>query len=96
MQNVTYMISLFLLCQDVFFLGQVADALMLEGICLAVFLWAQIKNNALWARVSGLLILLVVLFMTRDFWLSITWWVYLMAAGIGLIAFAAVTEKKRR
>lgn len=96
MQNVTYMICLFLLCQDVFFLGQVADALMLEGICLAVFLWAQIKNSVLWARVSGLLILLVVLFMTRDFWLSISWWVYLMAAGIGLIAFAAVTEKKRR
>lgn len=96
MQTVMYMICLFLLCTDAFFSGQVADALMLEGVCLALFLWAQMKNNMLWVRVSGALILLVVLFMTRDFWLSISWWVYLMAAGIGLIAFAAVTEKKRR
>ncbi len=96
MQNLGYGICLFLLCRDVFLLGQVADALIMEALCLAIFLWAQVKKDVPWARVSGALILLIVVFLTRSFWLSISWWVYLLAAGILLILFAATVEKKRR
>ena len=44
--------------------------------------------------ILGILVAVVV-YMTRDFWLSIAWWVYLLTAGIGLITFAAVREKRR-
>lgn len=40
--------------------------------------------------------ILVALYMTKDFWLSLSWWVYLLAAGLGLIVFAAVNEMKKR
>ncbi|MCI9638127.1 MAG: hypothetical protein HFG77_17410, partial [Hungatella sp.] len=42
------------------------------------------------------LMLLVVIFLTRDFWLSLSWWVYLLAAGATFLLFAAVLEKKER
>lgn len=96
MQTLGYMTCLFLLCRDTFLSGQVTDALIAEGICLAIFLRAMVKKNMLWARTSVALMLLVVIFLTRDFWLSLSWWIYLLAAGAGLITFAAFMEKKER
>lgn len=96
LQNAGYGVCLILLCRDGILSGQVADALILEGICLAAFIRAQVKNNVLWVRISAAVILGMALFMTRNFWLSISWWVYLLAAGIGLMIFAGIMEKKRR
>ena len=95
-KNTGYVICLMLLCVDAVFSGQVADALMLEGTCLAIFMWAQVKHCVWWARISAAVILAAALFMTRNFWLSISWWVYLLASGIGLLVFAGIMEKKRR
>ena len=72
-----------------------ADALILEAICLAVFLWAHIGKCTRWIRISGIIIITVALYMTKDFWLSLSWWIYLLAAGLGLILFAAVNEMKK-
>ncbi len=95
-QTLGYLICLFLLCQDAFRSGLVTDALILEGICLTIFMGAIIKKNPLWTRISVSLMLLVVIFLTRDFWLSLSWWVYLLAAGATFLLFAAVLEKKER
>lgn len=76
--------------------GAVQDALMLEAVCLLVFLAASKKDSRYWKCVSGGILVLVVLYMTKGFWLSLSWWVYLLAAGICLIAFAAWNEMKRR
>ncbi len=73
----------------------VIDALILEGLCLFVFLWAQVVKCRRWVRISGGLMMVLALYMTKDFWLNISWWVYLLADGIGLILFAAIKEKKR-
>ena len=43
----------------------------------------------------GIIIITVALYMTKDFWLSLSWWIYLLAAGLGLILFAAVNEMKK-
>lgn len=93
-QNAGYLICLLLLAMDAILTGLVWDALILEGICLGIFVSSQIKNHVWWARISAGMILAVALFMTRSFWLSISWWVYLLAAGIGLIGLAAFMEKK--
>ncbi len=71
------------------------NALILEVICLSLFFWAQVTKNRRWVRISGSIIVVISLYMTKGFWLSISWWVYLLAAGIGLIVFAAVNEKKK-
>ncbi len=96
LQNAGYGVCLILLCQDGVFSGQVADSLILEGICLVAFIRAQVKNNVLWVRISAAVILGMALFMTRNFWLSISWRVYLLAAGMGLMIFAGIMEKKIR
>lgn len=76
--------------------GEVWDALILEFICLIAFLTASKMENRFWKNLSGALLVLVVLYMTKGFWLSLSWWVYLLAAGIGLIAFAAWNEMNKK
>lgn len=95
LQTVGYVLCLIMLCIDAWDSKDVINALILEGICLAVFLWAQIAKCRRWVRISGAIIVVIALYMTKGFWLSISWWVYLLAAGIGLIVFAAVNEKKK-
>lgn len=95
-QTIGYVACLTLLVRDALASGLVVDALIVEAVCLAVFIWSQVKKNILWVWISGAVLLGVVVFMTKDFWLSISWWVYLLAAGIGLIVFAAAVERKRR
>lgn len=95
LQTVGYVLCLITLCIDAWDSGNVINALILEGICLSIFLWAQIAKCRRWVRISGTIIVVIALYMTKGFWLSISWWVYLLAAGIGLIVFAAVNEKKK-
>lgn len=95
-QTIGYIACLTLLVRDALASGLVVDALIVEAVCLIVFIWSQVKRNILWVWISGVVLLAVVVFMTKDFWLSISWWVYLLAAGIGLIVFAAAAERKRR
>lgn len=95
LQTALYSLCLGILAADAFYTGNVGDALILESICLAVFLWAHVRKCIRWIRISGVVIITVALYMTKDFWLSLSWWVYLLAAGLGLIFFAAVNEMKK-
>ncbi len=95
-QIVGYVGCLLALCADAWQTGALADALIVEGLCLVIFIGAQIAHSRLWVRISGTIIVTVALYMTKGFWLSISWWIYLLAAGIGLILFAAAKERKRR
>lgn len=96
LQTMGFTICLLMLGADAVRSGQLADALILEGICLAVFLLAHVAGNRRWIRISGGFLAAVAFYMTKDFWISLAWWVYLMAAGIGLIIFGAIREKNKR
>lgn len=96
LQTIGYFVCLLVLVIHAWFCGEVVNALILEGICLAVFIWALVRRCRHWTGMAGTILILVALYMTKSFWLSISWWVYLLAAGIGLIVFAAVSEKKKR
>lgn len=87
---------LFLLTADALMAGDVSRALVLEAVCLAVFLGSHARRSVWWMRISGAVLVTVALYMTKAFWLSISWWVYLLAAGLGLILFAAFGEKRRQ
>lgn len=94
-QTIGYVLLLLVLCLNAWAKASVINALILEVICLSLFFWAQVTKNRRWVRISGSIIVVISLYMTKGFWLSISWWVYLLAAGIGLIVFAAVNEKKK-
>lgn len=94
-QMVLYTMCLLSLAFDAYLTQRVADALILEGICLTVFIVSCVRKCRRFAAISGVIALAVVIYMTRGFWLSLSWWVYLLAAGIGLILFAAVSEMKK-
>lgn len=96
LQTVGYLLCLLILMVNAWIRGEVVNALLLEGICLAVFVWALVKHCRRWTWMAGTILILVALYMTKDFWLSISWWVYLLAAGIGLIVFAAVNERRKK
>lgn len=96
MQTVLYCLCLGIMASDALTTGSVWDALILEAVSLTVFLGAHMRKCMRWIRISGMVMILVALYMTKDFWLSLSWWVYLLAAGLGLIVFAAVTEMKKR
>lgn len=96
LQTFLYCVCLGLMTADVFAMGEVADALILEVICLTLFIWSQIKKCTKWIRISCIIIVAVALYMTKDFWLSLSWWIYLLTAGLGLIVFAAINEMKKR
>ena len=96
LQTVLYCLCLGAMASDALSTGAVWDALILEAVNLAVFLLAHMRKCMRWIRISGIIMILVALYMTKGFWLSLSWWVYLLAAGLGLIVFAAVNEMKKR
>jgi len=74
--------------------NRLADALVLECICLAQFFLAHKRGNRKMVKICGGLMIAIALYVMRDFWTYLAWWVYLLAAGIGLIVFAAFREKR--
>ena len=45
-----------------------------------------------WFILSTVTLLIFTVYMTRSFWASIAWWVYLLAVGLILIGLAAANE----
>lgn len=90
-----YTIFHFILLTDLFRYSEVYDALMFEAVCLACFLWNNIKKNRVFTIISSVAALIVLFYMTRSFWFSIAWWIYLLVAGLGLIGYAAFNEMKK-
>lgn len=62
------------------------------GIIMLVI--AAIKDHKEYVIASATTLSLLALYITREFWLSIEWWVYLLVAGIALVAIAIKKEKE--
>ncbi len=76
--------------------GQVTDALVLGVVMLAVLIWAYMTKKKQWFLLAGITLIAQSIYASRKFWMSIAWWVYLLAAGALLIIIAARSEYKRR
>ena len=76
-------------------MGAILNAIILEllGVCILVI--SYIRNNKLCVKIAGIMLIGVTLYITKGFWLSIAWWIYLLVAGIGLMGFAAYNEIKK-
>lgn len=73
-----------------------ADALILGGLALAVLALALFLHRKGWFALSAATLLCLGVYMTRSFWLSLAWWIYLLSAGLVLIGLASVNERMRQ
>ena len=64
----------------------------ITGIIMLVV--AAMKNRREYVIASSTTLSLLALYLTREFWLSIEWWVYLFVAGIVLVTIAVKKEKE--
>ena len=74
----------------------VPNVLFLGIGTLVMLIVATLLKKKNYAIASASALILVVLYLTRAFWLSIAWWVYLFVAGIGLVIFAIKKEKAEK
>jgi len=72
---------------------ELLNVMFLAIVALIILIIASILKNKEYSIASAVTLVLVVLYMTRAFWMSIAWWVYLFVAGVGLILFAIKKEK---
>ena len=69
--------------------------LMFLGIAgIVMLVLAAIKNHKEYVIASSATLSLLALYLTREFWLSIEWWVYLFVAGVVLVGIAIKKEKE--
>lgn len=60
---------------------------------LAMLIVATILKQKGYALLAAVTLILVALYLTKEVWMSIAWWVYLFVAGVGLVIFAIKKEK---
>ncbi|MBQ4059037.1 MAG: hypothetical protein IJD40_08920 [Lachnospiraceae bacterium] len=74
--------------------GGIGNVLILGLTGIAMLIIASIKNNKKYVVASSVTLILLVLYLTREFWLSIAWWVYLFVAGVVLVILAIKKAKE--
>ena len=67
--------------------------MILGAVGVIILLAATITYHKDYVIASSVTLVLLVLYVTRDFWLSIEWWVYLFVAGVILVLVAIKQEK---
>lgn len=76
--------------------GEPFDAVFLgltAFVMLILSLWRKTKK---WFMLSAVSLVALGVYMTREFWGSLDWWIYLAVIGITLIVMAALNEMARR
>ena len=68
--------------------GGIGNALILGAAGVVILVLASVYNNRAYAIMSSVVLLLLALYITRDFWFQIAWWIYLMIAGVVLVVIA--------
>lgn len=69
--------------------GELANALLLGGISMFMILLAAVFHRKNYMLAGAVSLFLLVVYATRDLWLNIAWWVYLLIAGVVLIVLAS-------
>lgn len=69
--------------------GELANALLLGGVSMFIILLAAFLHRKNYMLAGAVSLFLLVVYATRELWLNIAWWVYLLAAGVVLIVLAS-------
>lgn len=74
--------------------GGIGNVLILGLTGIVMLILAALQNNKKYVVASSVTLILLVLYLTREFWLSIAWWVYLFVAGVVLVLMAVKKAKE--
>ena len=74
----------------------IADAMIFVAFLMALVIFGYIKRYGPMFFVSLVAVVVNGFKLTKDFWYSIPWWVYLLMVGAGLLTFAIVNEKSEK
>lgn len=69
------------------------NVLFLAVAALAMLVIATMRGSRRYSIASAVTLVLLVLYLTRNVWTNIAWWVYLFVAGVGLVVYAVKREK---
>ena len=72
------------------------NVLFLGIAALLMLVLATLLRQKAYALAAALTLTVIALYLTREVWLSIAWWVYLFVAGVGLVIFAIKKEKAEK
>jgi len=72
------------------------DALFLGIVGIIILSAGFLLQKKMWIKLGAILDIILILYITKEFWTSLEWGAYLLIAGILLIVLAAVREKKRK
>ena len=72
------------------------NVLFLGIAALLMLVLATLLKQKAYALAAALTLTVIALYLTREVWLSIAWWVYLFVAGVGLVIFAIKKEKAEK
>lgn len=72
------------------------NVMFLGVVTLVMLIIATLLKKRDYAIASAATLILVALYLTKDLWMSIAWWVYLFVAGVGLVIFAIKKEKAEK
>lgn len=74
--------------------GGIGNVLILGMTGMIMLIAAALLNDKKYVIAASVTLILLVLYLTREFWLSIAWWVYLFAAGVVLVLLAVKKAKE--
>ena len=76
--------------------GELSHALFIGLACIAFILIGFITGQKKWSKLGTITLIILTFYMTKDFWASLAWWVYLLTAGVFLIFYAGINEYCRK
>ena len=88
----TAVVSIIHLASDAFESSEIYDSEILVSLCILFMMVSLLKKQKKWFTLFAVSALTAVFYVTRDFWLSIDWWVYLLLIGIMLVVSAGINE----
>lgn len=72
--------------------GELFDALFLGISMFLLMCLSFLTKKKKWFILSSVTVICLSIYMTREFWSSIAWWIYLLATGLIIIGLAASNE----
>ena len=71
------------------------DGMLFVLLIIGIVIFSYFKNYGMTFIISILTIIINAILLTREFWLSIPWWIYLLGIGGFLIVFAGTNEARQ-
>lgn len=92
-QFVSMCLLMLVLLSNAVLQGYVGNALVLGAVGVVMLCFSAYCNSRRYAVLSSVILIILAFYVTRSFWCSIAWWVYLFAAGVVLVILAVRKER---